>query len=201
LPDVVTDDTFTTPQTSYGAQKLMCEYMVADYSRKGFIDGRSARLMTVSVRPGKPNGAASSFFSGILREPLAGEESICPVDATVSHPVSSPSVTVRSLIAIFEASAEDFQGRSAMNLPALNVTVQEMLDALEAVAGPAVRARVKFQRDERVAAIVANWPRGAKALRAPRLGLQPDTNFQEVIRQYIDDCKAAGLEKTALKGM
>jgi nucleoside-diphosphate-sugar epimerase len=175
--------------------------MVADYSRKGFIDGRSARLMTVSVRPGKPNGAASSFFSGILREPLAGEESICPVDATVSHPVSSPGVTVRSLIAIFEASAEEFQGRSAMNLPALNVTVQQMLDALEAVAGPAVRARVKFQRDERVAGIVANWPKGAKALRAPRLGLQPDANFQDVIRQYIDDCKAAGLEKTALKGL
>ena len=201
LPDVVTDDTFTTPQTSYGAQKLMCEIMVADYSRKGFIDGRSARLMTVSVRPGKPNGAASSFFSGILREPLAGEESICPVDATVSHPVSSPGVTVRSLIAIFEASAEEFQGRSAMNLPALNVTVQQMLDALEAVAGPAVRARVKFQRDERVAGIVANWPKGAKALRAPRLGLQPDANFQDVIRQYIDDCKAAGLEKTTLKGL
>ena len=95
-----------------------------------------------------------SFFSGILREPLAGEESICPVDATVSHPVSSPGVTVRSLIAIFEASAEEFQGRSAMNLPALNVTVQQMLDALEAVAGPVVRARVKFQRDERVAGIV-----------------------------------------------
>jgi nucleoside-diphosphate-sugar epimerase len=201
LPDVVTDDTFTTPQTSYGAQKLMCEVLVADYSRKGFIDGRSARLMTVSVRPGKPDGAASSFFSGILREPLAGEESICPVDVSVSHPVSSPGVTVRSLIAIFEASAEDFQGRSAMNLPALNVTVQQMLDALEAVAGPVVRARVKFQRDERVAGIVANWPKGAKALRAPRLGLQPDANFQDVIRQYIDDCKAAGLEKTALKGL
>jgi len=201
LPDVVTDDTFTTPQTSYGSQKLMCEYLVADYSRKGYIDGRSARLMTVSVRPGKPNGAASSFFSGILREPLAGEESVCPVDASVSHPVSSPSVTVRSLIAIFEASTEEFQGRSAMNLPALNVTVQEMLDALEAVAGPAVRARVKFQRDERIAGIVANWPKGAKALRAPRLGLQSDANFQDVIRQYIDDCKAAGLEKTALKGL
>jgi nucleoside-diphosphate-sugar epimerase len=123
------------------------------------------------------------------------------VDASVSHPVSSPGVTVRSLIAIFEASAEEFQGRSAMNLPALNVTVQEMLDALEAVAGPAVRARVKFQRDERIANIVANWPKGAKALRAPRLGLQPDANFQDVIRQYIDDCKAAGLEKTALKGL
>jgi len=88
-----------------------------------------------------------------------------------------------------------------MNLPALNVTVQQMLDALEAVAGPAVRARVKFVRDERIANIVANWPKGAKALRAPRLGLQPDANFQDVIRQYIDDCKAAGLEKTALKGL
>ena len=127
LPAVIEDTTLPTPQNSYGIQKFIGEQLVADYARKGFVRGRNVRLMTVSVRPGKPNGAASSFFSGILREPLAGEESICPVDASVSHPVSSPGVTVRSLIAIFEASAEEFQGRSAMNLPALNVTVQEML--------------------------------------------------------------------------
>ena len=99
LPAVVADDTLPAPQTSYGTQKLMCEHLIADYTRKGYIDGRAARLMTVTVRPGKPNGAASSFFSGIIREPLAGVEAICPVDASVSHPVSSPARTIEALIA------------------------------------------------------------------------------------------------------
>ena len=102
MPPRVADDTLPAPQTSYGVQKLICEHLVADYTRKGFIDGRAARLMTVTVRPGRPNGAASSFFSGILREPLAGEVSMCPVDATVAHPVSSPQRTVDGLIAVYE---------------------------------------------------------------------------------------------------
>ena len=110
--------------------------------------------MTVTVRPGKPNGAASSFFSGIIREPLAGEEAVLPVALDVAHPVSSPQRTVQGLIAVYEASREAFVGRLALNLPGLNVTVQQMLDALEAVAGPKVRARVKLQRDERIAGIV-----------------------------------------------
>ncbi|MFM8624910.1 MAG: NAD-dependent epimerase/dehydratase family protein, partial [Betaproteobacteria bacterium] len=139
MPALVTDTALPSPQTSYGTQKLMLEYLVADHTRKGFIDGRSARLMTVSVRPGKPNGAASSFFSGIIREPLAGEEAILPVSLDVSHPVSSPQRTVEGLIAVYEASREAFCGRTALNLPALNVTGRRMLDALEAVAGPAVR--------------------------------------------------------------
>jgi len=188
LPAVVADDTLPAPQTSYGTQKLICEHLVADYTRKGFIDGRAARLMTVTVRPGRPNGAASSFFSGIIREPLAGEESICPVSADVSHPVSSPQRTVQGLIAVYEASREAFVGRTALNLPALNVTVGEMLAALEAVAGKAVRARVRFERDERIAGIVANWPQGATARRAAGLGLQPEKNFEDIIRQYIADC-------------
>ena len=112
LPAVVADDTLPTPQTSYGTHKLICEHLVADYTRKGYIDGRAARLMTVTVRPGRPNGAASSFFSGIIREPLAGLESVCPVDASVSHPVSSPTRTVEGLIAVFEASRE-LHGRLA----------------------------------------------------------------------------------------
>ena len=198
LPALVGDTTLPAPQTSYGMHKLVCEHLIADWTRKGFIDGRAARLMTVTVRPGRPNGAASSFFSGILREPLAGEEAICPVDASVSHPVSSPQRTVEGLIAVYEASREAFGGRLALNLPALNVTVQQMLDALEAVAGPQVRARVKFQRDERIAGIVANWPAGATADRAARLGLLPESNFEDIVRQYIRDC--AG-HPTALKGM
>ncbi len=201
LPSVVADDTLPAPQTSYGTQKLICEHLVADYTRKGYIDGRAARLMTVTVRPGKPNGAASSFFSGIIREPLAGVESICPVDASVSHPVSSPTRTVEGLIAVFEASREAFNGRTALNLPALNVRVSDMLEALAQVAGPAVRERVRFVRDSAIAGIVANWPSGASSKRAAKLGLLPHTGFAEIIRQYIDDCAAAPNADETLKGM
>lgn len=197
LPAVVGDTTLPAPQTSYGVQKLICEHLVADYTRKGYIDGRAARLMTVTVRPGRPNGAASSFFSGIIREPLAGEEAILPVAPDVAHPVSSPQRTVEGLIAVYEASREAFRGRTALNLPALNVTVQQMLDALEQVAGPAVRARVQHVRDERIAGIVANWPQAASAERAAGLGLLPEANFEDIIRQYIADNAGTA----ALKGM
>lgn len=201
LPRLVADDTLPAPQTSYGTQKLVCEHLVADYTRKGFIDGRAARLMTVTVRPGRPNGAASSFFSGIIREPLAGVESVCPVSPDVSHPVSSPSRTVDGLIAVYEASREQFLGRTAMNLPALNVRVSDMLAALEQVAGPAVRKLVRFERDERIAGIVANWPGGATAARAARLGLKPHDHFAEIIQQYIDDCRAQPNAAQTLKAM
>jgi len=201
MPALVADDTLPAPQTSYGVQKLICEHLIADYTRKGYIDGRAARLMTVTVRPGKPNGAASSFFSGIIREPLAGVESICPVSPDVSHPMTSPSHTVDGLIAVYEASREAFGGRLALNLPGLNVRVSDMLDALEEVAGPAVRARVRFERDESIARIVANWPRGATAERAARLGLRPHDNFADIVRQYIDDCAALPNANETLKGM
>ena len=199
LPPVVADDTLPTPQTSYGTHKLICEQLIADYTRKGYLDGRAARLMTVTVRPGRPNGAASSFFSGIIREPLAGEASLCPVDATVSHPVTSVGNTVDGLIAVYEASREAFGGRTALNLPAINITVQRMLDALQAVAGPRVRERVRFERDERIAGIVANWPKGASAARAAKLGLKPEPNFEAIIEQYIADCRATN--PAALKGL
>lgn len=204
MPAIVTDTTLPTPQTSYGIHKHICEHLVADYTRKGYIDGRSARLMTVTVRPGRPNGAASSFFSGIIREPLAGQEAICPVDPGVSHPVSSPQRTVDGLIAVYEASRAAYGGRTALNLPALNTTVAQMLDALERVAGPAVRARVRFQRDERIAGIVANWPTGARADRAAALGLQPEACFDDIIGQYIADCRATHTgpgAPEALKGL
>ncbi len=201
LPEVVADDTLPAPQTSYGTHKLICEHLVADYTRQGYIDGRAARLMTVTVRPGRPNGAASSFFSGIVREPLAGLEAICPVDAGVSHPVSSPTRTVEGLIAVFEASRAAFNGRTALNLPALNVTVAQMLAALEHVAGRAVRERVRFERDERIAGIVANWPGAASAGRAARLGLQAHEDFTDIIRQYIADRAAAPDADITLKGL
>jgi nucleoside-diphosphate-sugar epimerase len=201
LPPIVADDTLPAPQTSYGMQKLVCEHLLADYTRKGFVDGRAARLMTVTVRPGRPNGAASSFFSGIIREPLAGVESICPVSTDVRHPVSSPARTVAGLIAVYEAETQAFGGRLALNLPALNVSVGEMLQALEQVAGPAVRARVRFERDERIAGIVANWPAGASAARAARLGLQPDESFADIVRQYIADCRRRPDAAQTLKGL
>lgn len=201
MPAVVDDDALPVPQTSYGVQKLVCEHLVADYSRKGFIDGRNVRLMTVTVRPGRPNGAASSFFSGIIREPLAGETAICPVDPAVAHPVASPGRTVAGLIRIYEASVAECGGRSGINLPGLNMTVAGMLDALEAVAGPAARARVVFQHDARIAGIVDNWVHQAAFARASRLGLTPDASFEDIIRDYIADCRAAGQADTALKGL
>ena len=205
LPELVGDDTLPAPKTSYGTHKLMCEHLIADYARKGYIDGRSARLMTVTVRPGRPNGAASSFFSGIIREPLAGIEAICPVSADVSHPLTSVARTVEGLIAVYEASLDDLGGRLALNLPALNATVAEMLDALDEVAGPAVRERVRFVRDETIAAIVANWPRGATAARAARLGLKAEPDFATIIRQLHrrlprDPGRRGGARRTARPG-
>jgi len=194
MPPLVRDDTLPTPQTSYGTHKLVCEHLVADYTRKGFIDGRSARLMTVTVRPGKPNGAASSFFSGIIREPLAGQEAILPVDPSVSHPVSSPDRTVQGLIAVFEATQDQMGGRAALNLPALNVKVSDMLDALEAVAGKATRALVKQQPDPTIQRIVAGWSKGAVAARAERLGLKPEREFADIVLQYIHDHPGAVTE-------
>jgi D-erythronate 2-dehydrogenase len=201
LPAIVGDQTLPAPQTSYGTHKLVCEYLIADYTRKGFIDGRAARLMTVTVRPGRPNGAASSFFSGIIREPLAGVESICPVDPDVAHPVASPARTIAGLIAVYEASREAFGGRLAMNLPALNVRVSEMLEALEQVAGPAVRARVRFVQDPTIVRIVAGWPRAASATRAARLGLAADADFATIVRQYIADCEASPTATQTLRGL
>ena len=201
LPARVGDATLPAPQTSYGTHKLICEHLISDYTRKGYLDGRAARLMTVTVRPGRPNGAASSFFSGIIREPLAGVEALCPVSAETSHPLTSPARTVEGLIAVYEASREALGGRLALNLPAVNARVADMLDALEAVAGREVRDRVRFVPDPVIAGIVANWPGGATADRAARLGLRPDTDFADIIRQYIADCAARPDGAAALKGL
>jgi nucleoside-diphosphate-sugar epimerase len=202
MPALVSDTTLPSPQTSYGTQKLMLEYLIADHTRKGFIDGRSARLMTVTVRPGRPNGAASSFFSGIIREPLAGIECTCPVDPQVSHPLASPANTIRGLLRVFEASQAELGNRLALNLPGLNITVQTMLDALERVAGRRVRERVRFERDERIAGMVGGWARGASSERAAALGLRPDPSFEAIIEQYIEDCRTRpGYSPEALRGL
>ena len=187
LPPVVRDDTLPTPQSSYGIQKFICEQLVAEYTRKGYIDGRSARLMTVSVRPGKPNAAASSFLSGIIREPLAGIDARCPVSAQTEVALASPARTIEGMIAVFEADREAFGGRTALNLPALTVRVQDMLDALAEVAGPAILAHVCFEPDAGVARIVGGWPARFESQRAARLALSPDPDFRSIVLQYMQE--------------
>lgn len=187
LPAVVRDDTLPTPQSSYGVHKFVIEQWVADYTRKGYIDGRTARLMTVSVRPGRPNGAASSFLSGMIREPLAGVASVCPVPVDTRVALASPANTINGLITVFEASREAFGGRTALNLPALTVTVQQMLDALRAVGGEAAVDRIRFEPDAGIAAIVGGWPARFEAGRSVGLGLTPDADFDSIVRQYVQD--------------
>ena len=185
LPATVDDRTLPTPQSSYGIHKFICEQLVADYTRKGFIDGRCARLMTVSVRPGKPNGAASSFLSAIVREPLADVEAVCPVGLDTAVALASPDNTVAGILAVAEASRDQFGGRTAMNLPALTVTVREMLAALAEVGGDAVARRVRFEPDPAVERIVGAWPSRIDSRRAQGLGLEPDADYRSVIEQYL----------------
>jgi nucleoside-diphosphate-sugar epimerase len=187
LPAVVQDDTLPTPQGSYGIHKFVCEQLVADYTRKGFIDGRAARLMTVSVRPGRPNGAASGFLSGLFREPLAGQPSSCPVALDTQVALSSPANTVAGIVAVAQASREAFGGRTALNLPALTVSVRDMLSALEAMAGPEVMDLITHVPDAAIAGIVSAWPSRFESVRAPRLGLKADASFTAVLQQYVQD--------------
>ena len=186
LPEVITDSTLPVPQSSYGIHKFVCEQLIADYTRKGFIDGRVARLMTVSVRPGRPNGAASSFLSGIVREPLAGESATCPVDPDTSVAVASPRNTIDGILRVAQADRAELGGRTAINLPALSLTVADMLDALEDIAGADTRALVEVQEDSAIGRVVGSWPGRFEATRAAALGLIPDASFHDIIHQYIE---------------
>jgi len=191
LPEVVSESTLPTPQSSYGAQKYACETLIADYTRKGAVDGRVVRLMTVAVRPGRPNAAASSFVSGIIREPLAGLDADCPVGRDLLLAIASPRTTVRGILTVAEAERGDapgqLRGRLPVNLPALTVSVGEMLDALHEVAGAEVAARVHQVPDPAIEAIVRSWPARFENSRARELGLRPDAGIADLIREYIDD--------------
>ncbi|TGB15694.1 D-erythronate dehydrogenase [Streptomyces sp. MZ04] len=189
LPPVVSESTLPTPQSSYGTQKRVCEMLVAEYTRKGFVDGRVARLMTVSVRPGKPNAAASGFLSGIIREPLAGLPAICPVGPGLRVALASPRRTVEGILRIAEADRGlgGLEGGLPVNLPALTVTVAEMLDTLRKVAGDAVADLVTVAPDPAVEAIVGSWPAAFDNTRATALGLAPDESFESVVRAYAED--------------
>lgn len=187
LPSPVPAHFELNPQTSYGTQKAMSEMLVNDYSRKGFVDGRSLRLPTISVRPGKPNRAASSFASGIIREPLAGVESECPVAPTVRMWLCSPGTVVDNFIHAHELPAAALGMNRALNLPGICVSVARMVADLEAVAGKEVAARVKWKRDERIAKLVDGWPADIDASRALSLGFGVDKEFAGLIRAYVDE--------------
>lgn len=185
LPRVVDDHTMPNPQSSYGAQKVIGEQLLADYTRKGFLRGRAIRLMTVCVRPGRPNAAASGFVSGIIREPLAGQRAICPVDPHTEVALASPARAVDGLLCAATAAEAAWGGRTPVNLPALTVTVAGMAAALGRVAGPQVSTLIDWVPDPAVAAIVTSWPARFRAERAARLGLRPDPDFESVIRMYL----------------
>jgi D-erythronate 2-dehydrogenase len=184
MPRVIHDDTLPVPQTSYGVQKFMCEQLVADYTRRGLIDGRSVRLMTVTVRPGRPNAAASGFLSSIIREPLNGQQAVCPVSPKTAAAVASPQRAIEGLLKAAEATPDAWGGGTAVTLPGLTVRVSEMLDALEVVAGRAARERVRFEENETIATMVSGWAFAFESARARRLGLAADPDFISIIRQF-----------------
>ncbi len=185
LPAVVDDQTLPNPQTSYGVQKVIGEQLVADYTRKGFLRGRTVRLMTVCVRPGRPNAAASGFMSGIIREPLAGQRAVCPVSPQTAVALASPARTIQGLRRAAASDDDTWGGRSAVNLPALTVTIADMVAALEQVAGPGPAALIDWVPDPAVARIVSGWPARLRAERAARLGLTPDPDFRSIIEMHI----------------
>ena len=192
MPPVIDDDTLPTPQNSYGVQKFMCEQLVADCTRKGFVRGRSVRLMTVSVRPGRPNAAASSFLSGMVREPLAGERAVCPVPPETKVALSSPARTIEGLLCALQATQADWGPRTALNLPAVSTSAGEMAAALRRVAGDAVADRIDWVPDATIARIVGSWPAGMNARRAARLGLCADACFDDIVRAYMRENPASG---------
>ncbi len=191
LPEVVQDTTALNPQSSYGAQKAIGELLLNDYSRRGFVDGRVLRLPTISVRPGKPNKAASSFASGIIREPLNGDACVCPVATDLRLWLLSPRGAIASLIAGHELAGASFGASRTVNLPGLSVSVGAMIAALEQVAGADVVARISYAPDPAIERIVKSWPGAWDTARAAALGLTADADFASIIGAYMDDVKAA----------
>lgn len=189
LPEVLDDMTALVPQSSYGTQKAMCELLISDYSRRGLIDGRVLRLPTIVIRPGRPNAAASSFASSILREPLNDEEAVCPVPTELPLYVMSPGKVVDALVHGAEVEAERFGANRAFMLPGITVSVAEMLEVLRHYAGESAVERVRHEPDERVTAIVASWPGRFRTARAEQLGFVGDTDFKAIVEAFIDETR------------
>ena len=192
LPDVLDDSTTPAPQTSYGTQKVIVEYLVADFTRKGFIDGRSLRLPTIVVRPGKPNLAASSFASGIIREPLAGVGCECPVPDSTSVWILSPKRVVEAFIHAHDLPSSAWPTTRVVNLPGITLSVRQMIDAMGRVAGAETVARVRFTPDVRIQSIVKTWPVRFRTDRALAMGFAADPDFESIVRDHIANAKAAG---------
>ena len=190
--DPISDTFVSAPLTSYGTQKAVCELLLADYSRKGFVDGVGIRLPTIVVRPGKPNKAASGFFSGIIREPLAGLEAILPVADDVRHWVASPAAAVGFLLHAATLDTGVLGDRRSLTMPGLSVTVGEMIETLRDIAGDETVALIRREPDPTVAKIVEGWPRDFSAQRAVAAGFVADADFAAIVRAHIADERAAG---------
>jgi len=187
LRDPVPDDAPLNPQASYGAQKTIGEYLVYDMTRRGFVDGRSLRLPTITVRPGKPNRAASSFASGIVREPLSGVDAICPVAPATKMWVQSPRAVIDNLVIGHETPASAFSYTRSINVPGICVAVADMVAALRDVAGEAVAARVHWQYDAAIDRIVSTWPSNFAPTLGPSIGMRADPDFASIVRAYMAD--------------
>ena len=187
FPEAIDDEFLSAPLTSYGTQKAIGELLLSDYSRRGFMDGIGLRLPTICVRPGKPNKAASGFFSGIIREPLAGQEAVLPVPETVRHWFASPRAAVDFLLHSSKIDTEQLGARRNLNMPGVSATVAEQIDALRKLAGDKVAQRIRREPDPAIMRIVAGWPRKFDARRAAALGFRADSSFEEIIRIHIED--------------
>jgi nucleoside-diphosphate-sugar epimerase len=187
FPPAVPDDFHLTPLTSYGTQKAISELLLADYHRRGFLDGVGIRLPTICVRPGKPNKAASGFFSGIIREPLAGQDAVLPVADTVRHTHASPRAAVGFLIHGAGLTREQLGPRINLAMPGVCCTVAEQIEALARVAGPKVAARIRREPDELIMRIVGGWSERIDARRAAALGFKAESSFDEIVKIHIDD--------------
>ena len=193
FPEQIEDTFLSAPQTSYGAQKASCELLLSDFSRKGFVDGISLRLPTICVRPGKANLAASSFFSGIIREPLNGQKAILPVDESVRHWHASPRAAAGFLRHAATLDSRLLENRRALNLPGVSCTVAEQIEALRRAAGQSVVNLIEHRPDDTIINIVSSWPRNFTAQRARALGFQAEASFDEIIATYIqNDLPSAG---------
>lgn len=187
FPDSIPDDFHLTPLTSYGTQKAICELLLADYTRRGFLDGVGLRLPSICVRPGKPNKAASGFFSGIIREPLAGQEAVLPVSENVLHTHATPRSAVGFLVHAAGLSRAQLGPRVNITMPGVCCTVGEQIAALRRVAGERVAARIRHQPDEMIMRIVDGWPRRMDGRRARDLGFIVENTFDEIIQIHIEE--------------
>jgi nucleoside-diphosphate-sugar epimerase len=187
FPSKIGDEFFTTPRTSYGAQKAMGELLLSDYSRKGIFDGIGIRLPTICIRPGKPNKAASGFFSNILREPLVGQEAILPVDESMRHWHASPRAAVQFLTHAASLDLDRLGHRRVLNMPGLSATVGEQIEALRRVAGEKAVRLIRREPDPMIMEMVAGWPSDFEPKRALELGFVAENSFDEIIRVHIED--------------